>query len=304
MKKILKMVGWAFLLVILLSVAGGIYMYQTNPLIKAVAQNDESKLFYFPEKEVMSLDRFDFKERFLPVEDSIKICTYDFKPSADTVLGKIFLIHGAGGNVSTYQKLIIPLVQNGYAVYALDWRGFGKSNGVPNYKGVLRDTQVAFQNFMETSKNDSLKTIVYGMSLGGQLAVKIAKDNESEVDLLVLDGSVESAQQLAIDFAPISWLKNRAKDQPEKFNQEYVAVRDIATIKHIPKLIIHSKKDTEVPFSHGEHLFNAANEPKTFWETDTDHVMTLRDYPEETLKRLNGLVSQQPINNLLDNRDL
>ncbi|MCX2745502.1 alpha/beta fold hydrolase [Mangrovivirga sp. M17] len=200
------------------------------------------------------------------------------------------MIHGSGGNVSFYQPMIKTLVDNGFEVYALDWRGYGKSTGKPGYKGIMKDTQVAFTDFLNKAKGDSVQSIVYGMSLGGQLAVKITADNESQVDLLVLDGTVESAQSLAIDYAPAEFLKAKAKDTPEDFNQDYIAVRDIALIKNTPKLIIHSKSDKEIPFKRGKNVFEAAKEPKQFWETDTDHIMTLTDLPDETIERINALL--------------
>ncbi len=124
------------------------------------------------------------------------------------------------------------------------------------------------------------------MSLGGQLAVRITQENESEVDLLVLDGTVESAQTLAEDFAPIEFLKNKARNSPEDFNQDYIAVRDIALIENTPKLIIHSKNDKDVPIVRGKNVFNSAQEPKTFWETDTEHIQTLIKLPNETTQKI------------------
>lgn len=285
MKKILKIIGWTFLILLLVGIGIGTYFYQTDPMIKAIVNNDESKLYYFPSKEMANMDELDYDESTLTVEDSIKIYTYQFRPKGENK-ANIFLIHGAGGNVSSYRNLIKPLTDNGFAVYALDWRGYGKSTGVPNYKGVMKDTEIAFQDFIKKTTKDSLKTIVYGMSLGGPMAIKITKDNQNQVNLLVLDGTVESAQSLAIDYAPVDYLKEKAKNSPEKFNQDYVGVRDIAEIKNIPKLIIHSRIDRDVPFIRGKNIFNSAKEPKEFWETKTDHIMTLRDLTDETIKKI------------------
>jgi len=285
MKKILKIIGWTVLILLIGGIAIGTYFYQTDPMIKAIVNNDESKLYYFPTKEMANMDELEYVESSLIVEDSIKIYTYQFKQTGENK-ANIFLIHGAGGNVSSYRNLIKPLTDNGFAVYALDWRGYGKSTGFPNYKGVMKDTEIAFQDFSTKTAKDSLKTIVYGMSLGGPMAIKITKDNQNKVNLLVLDGTVESAQSLAIDYAPVDYLKEKAKKSPEKFNQDYVGVRDIAEIESIPKLIIHSRIDRDVPFIRGKNVYNSAKEPKEFWETETDHIMTLRDLTDETIKKI------------------
>lgn len=290
MKKILKIIGWLFLAVVVLGIGFGIYTYQTNEMIRAIINNDESTLYYFPSKEIRKMDKLNFSETILQVEDSVKINTYQFENLASETKANIFFIHGAGGNVTFYKEMISTLVKNGYNVYALDWRGYGKSNGTPNYKGVLKDTKVAFKDFISKTKNDSLKIIVYGMSLGGQLAVEITKDNQDKVDALILDSSVESAQGLAIDYAPIEFLKEDARKKPEKFNQDYVAIRDIKEIQNIPKLIIHSTNDKDVPFVRGENLFKAAKEPKEFWITETDHIMILVDQPKETIQKIDKLI--------------
>lgn len=285
MRKTLRFIGLTFLVLIIIGIGIGIYFYNSDPMIKAIVNNDESKLFYFPLKEMKIMDELNYSENILTVEDTLKIHTYEFKTN-ETKIANIFFIHGAGGNVSTYKDLIKPLVENGFEVYALDWRGYGKSTGTPNYKGVMKDTQVAFKDFLNKTTTDSLKTIVYGMSLGGPIAIKITKDNQNKIDALILDGTVESAQSLAIDYAPIDFLKEKAKKSPEKFNQDYVGIRDIAQIENIPKLIIHSRIDKDVPFIRGKNVYDSAKEPKVFWETETEHIMTLKDLTDEAIIKI------------------
>ena len=290
MKKVFKITGWAILIIIVFAIGFGTYIYQTNDMIRASINNDESKLYYFPTKELADLSDFQVNEIELKISNKVSVFNYHFKPITDNLHAKVFLIHGAGGNATTYKELIRPLVENGFEVYAVDWRSYGKSNGTPNYKNVLSDTQKSFIDYKKRTKNDSLKTIIYGMSLGGQVAVKIALDNEKKIDALVLDGSIPSAQQMAIDYAPMSFMKQRAMKHSEKFNQDYVAIRDISKIKNTPKLIIHSVNDYEVLFKHGENLYQQAQEPKEFWNTDTNHIMTLADYPTETIEKIKGII--------------
>ncbi|UII25630.1 lysophospholipase [Fulvivirga maritima] len=286
MKKFFKIFGISLVVLLLLLLGGGVYFYKTNPMLQAIVNNDESKLYYFPSKEMNNMDDLPYKQIVLEVDDSIQIHAYLFEPEQEKQ-ANVFLIHGAGGNVGIYEPMFKTLVNNGFAVYAFDWRGYGESSGTPGYKGVMKDTEVAFEDFIAKTASDSVKNIVYGMSLGGQMAVKITVENESKVDLLVLDATVESAQSLAIDYAPAEFLKEKAKKHPEDFNQDYVAVRDIALIKNTAKLIIHSKKDQDVPFSRGKNVYEAAQEPKEFWETETAHIMTLKDLPEEAVEKIN-----------------
>lgn len=281
--------GWISLSALLLVVGYGTYVYQSRPFLKAIINNDESKIYYRPVKEMQPMLHMAYAEYILKVEDSINIHTYLFKPKAKPTAA-IFLIKGNGGNISTNLDLIQPLIDNGFMVYSLDWRGYGDSTGVPNYQGIMKDTEEAFVHFLNETTNDSLKTLVYGMSLGGQLAIKLTKDNPTKVHALILDGTIASAQSFLLDNVDIGFLRTRILEAPQDYNQEYVGVRDIASIYNTPKLIIHSKSDRAVPFERGKSVFDAAKEPKEFWETDTKHIRTLTENAKKAIEKINALV--------------
>lgn len=73
MKKTFKILGWFILTAILLVVGLVVYVYQTNDMIKAIVNNDESKLYYFPSNEIKEMKLLSFSEKTLIVDDSIKI---------------------------------------------------------------------------------------------------------------------------------------------------------------------------------------------------------------------------------------
>lgn len=289
MKKIIKIIGRVFLTIIVLAIGYSIYLYQTKPIIKTLLNNDESKLFYKPKTEMKSMLDLNYDEHILKVEDALKIYSYTFDSNINPK-ANIFLIRGNGGNISTNLDKIKPLVDNGFNVYSVDWRGYGKSNGIPGYKEIMNDTRVAYLDFLSKTKNDSIKTIVYGMSLGGLLAVKITEENQTTVDALILDGTLASAHSFIKDNINGYILQMLIKT-PEEYNQDYMAIRDIAAIKDIPKLIIHSKKDRAVPFVRGKNVYDAAQEPKLFWETNTEHIETLTVLTNETMLKINELIS-------------
>lgn len=249
---------------------------------------NESMMFYRPSRVMEDMSPLVFEEKSIEVEKGVTIYTYHFK--CENPKANIFLIHGNGGNVSTYKNMIQTLVEGNYNVYTVDWRGYGKSTGKPEYKGVLKDTETAFDDFRSLTRHDSLKTIVYGMSLGGQMATKLVRDRQQDVDALILDGSLSSAHNLAMDFAPSKFIRDNMEKNASMFNQEYVAEREIQEITNIPKLIIHSKTDDVVAFYHGERLYENAPPPKTFWKTVTRHIRTLEELAEETIAKIDRLL--------------
>ncbi len=292
MARSLKFIGWTLLSLTVLFVGFAVYMYYSNPMLRAVVDNDESKLFYFPVKEVEGLEEFNYEEIPLQVEDTITVYAYFFKAATDSVKASIFFIHGSGGNVGRYAKMIKPLVESGFQVYTLDWRGFGKSNGRPLHTNVLDDTKKAFSDMLNRNEVDSTRIVVFGQSLGGQVAVRLTRDLENSVDALVLDGSIASFPTLAADFAPVEFLRRRAETNPDDFNQPYTALEDIKDIRNTPKLIIQSSDDRTVTPARGKALYANARDPKEFWQTEGEHIYTLINYPAEVVERIENLINQ------------
>jgi alpha-beta hydrolase superfamily lysophospholipase len=291
MKRFWKITG-IVLSVLIVSFTGlGVYLYHT-PTIQAIVHFDETKLFYSPSKDVEEIRDVAYEERVLTVDDTVSIYTYYFQTVLVPPKAKLFFIHGNAENVSKFQGYIKSFLAGGYNVYAVDFRGYGKSTGVPTYQGVWKDVDAAFVDFQTLTQDDRLKTVVFGMSLGGQLAVKTVHDHPSEVDAMVLDGSISSAMNIALDRVSNAYLKKKVREMPEMFNQEYVAERDIQSIQNIPKLIIHSEDDEVVPFHNGQLLYDQAQQPKTFWVTHTGHIKTLAVMPEAVVDEINNLVGE------------
>ena len=101
LKKIFKIVGIIIGLLTIGIFGFGFYFYKTTPIFKAIVNNDESKLFYFPSKKMSAINDLDYSEKVIEVDDSINIYTYQFK-TISPKKANIFLIHGGGGNISTY----------------------------------------------------------------------------------------------------------------------------------------------------------------------------------------------------------
>ncbi|MEO0573699.1 MAG: alpha/beta fold hydrolase [Bacteroidota bacterium] len=288
MGRTIKRIGGACVTLTLVLMIYGFLRYQSDSFVRALVHNDESYLFFNPSTQIQSMDDLNYSETLLTVEDSIKIHTFLFDTKGEAK-ANVFLLRGNSGNTSQSKELIKPLVNNGFSVYSVDWRGYGKSNGVPNYKGVMKDTETAFIDFLRQTEKDSTKTIVYGLSLGGQLATHLTKNHPTEIDALVLDGALESAHSFIVDnfqeYDLQSFIRN-----PEEYNQDYVTIKDIVHIHDIPKLIIQSKRDRVVPIARGKGLFKMAKEPKVFWETNTEHIKTISDLPVGLIERLEAII--------------
>jgi len=113
------------------------------------AQMDDK--FYQPKKELKPIEGLTYENISIPV-DKDTITAIFIRPTSKKPKATILFFHGAGGNVSTYTFMTKPLVDNGFQVVMVDFRGYGKSTGVPTHLNVAEDGQKFFD--LITQRND------------------------------------------------------------------------------------------------------------------------------------------------------
>lgn len=210
--------------------------------------------------------------------------------SADRVVsdqparGSILYCHGNGCNVLDVVDIASQLRRDLHCnVMIFDYAGYGRSEGNPTAAGILDDGRAA-RNWL--AKNDGIsndKVIVYGQSLGGSVAVDIAAKDGARA--LVVESSFTSLGDMGrrmFPFLPINWLLKERLPSVEKIGNY-----------HGPVFISHGKSDEVIPFSQGQRLFDAANEPKTFYippqEFDYHSASHCREHREKLKAFLDSL---------------
>lgn len=107
----------------------------------------------------------------------------------------VLLVHGYGEHSGRYQHVIERLVQSDYAVYALDHRGHGKSEGVRAYCDTMdqfvEDLKVYFDRVKAAQPGKKL--FVLGHSMGGLISLAFAERYQREFDGLIVSGSPVNA---------------------------------------------------------------------------------------------------------------
>ncbi|MBP6576717.1 MAG: alpha/beta fold hydrolase [Chryseobacterium sp.] len=245
------------------------------------AQMDDK--FYQPKKEMKTLEFKNIENISLPVE-SDTITAVVLKPESKSIKKTIIFFHGAGGNMSTYQYITKPLVENGFQVVMVDVRGYGKSTGKPTHLNVAEDGQKMFDYLLTRKDIQNTKIYLYGASLGSQVSTHLAKDNQAKISGLILDGGMSSFTDIAIRFKP------EMKDIIEKYvTSPYSAKEDVKSLNGLPKLFIYSKGDSTVPFEHGQVIYNNAPEPKQFLEFSGEHIQAMVVDKDRILKAINSL---------------
>ncbi len=169
----------------------------------------------------------------------------------------ILYFHGNDSHLDRYWDRIQILWRLGYQIFAVDYRGFGRSSGEPPEEGLYADARTAMDHVEE--RVGEATVIYYGMSLGSTAAVQLATERMPAV--LILEAPLASAQAFVDDATGLGVASDTL------MNTEFDNLGKIPFIQ-APKLIMHGTDDTFVRFEFGEMLYDAANQPKRFWEVE------------------------------------
>jgi pimeloyl-ACP methyl ester carboxylesterase len=175
------------------------------------------------------------------------------------------LMHGNAGNVGTRLGFYEAWLGLGVNLFSFDYRGYGRSQGVPSEEGTYQDAEAAHAWLV--ARGFAPENIVaLGKSLGGGVASELAL--RRPLGGLILQSTFTSIADVGADifpFLPVRWMNTIKYDTLGKLPRI-----------HIPVLIIHSRGDETVRFRHAERNYAAANQPKMFWEITSGHTDILQ----------------------------
>lgn len=187
--------------------------------------------------------------------------------------GSILFFHGNGDNVSTQLPNTYWMIDYGYDVYVIDYRGYGLSQGDVDLDATISDMEASIGTVIRQLESDQ-QLVVMGHSLGGSMAVYVVAKSQyrDRLAALVTIESFSDYRQIAQEAMNNSWLL-WAFQWPLSYtiDNTYRPLDYIAEVAPVPVLILHSESDTLVSLEHAEALFAAAHEPKSFQLIDSDH---------------------------------
>ena len=171
---------------------------------------------------------------------------------AETVL---LWFHGNAGNISYRYDMMRAMMELPVRVFIIDYRGYGKSEGKPTEQGLYLDARAAWDYLVNDRRVAPDHIVIFGKSLGGVPAIDLA--SQVEPAGLIVQSSFTSAGDMAatvLPFLPRGFLRTKMD-----------SVSKVPRVR-CPKLFIHSRTDEVVPFELGRRLYEAAPEPKEFYE--------------------------------------
>ena len=124
------------------------------------------------------------------------------------------VLHGNAGNVTLMaDSLRVLNHRHGLSALALDYRGYGKSEGTPSEQGVLQDARAARRWLAQKEGIAESDVVLMGQSLGGGVAVDLASTDGTRG--LVLTGTFTSIPDVAqhhVSWLPMKWILQTKMD--------------------------------------------------------------------------------------------
>lgn len=223
----------------------------------------QARYLYFPERAVTTSPAdigLNFEAVWLNTTDGEKLAGW-FIP-APAARGTLLYLHGNGGNIgSRLDQIAMFHHQMGLNVFIIDYRGYGASSGKPNEEGTYQDALAAWHFLTQQKRIGPERIILFGESLGGSIAAWLAaRHKPAGLILYASFTSIPEMAQTLYPMFPASWLSRYRYDTLAALNG----------VKR-PVLILHSRDDEIIPFSHGQALLHAAHGSKRLVELRGGH---------------------------------
>jgi len=171
----------------------------------------------------------------------------------------LLYLHGARWDVRSSAHRMRRMHELGFAVLGIDYRGFGQSTpALPSEALAHEDALAAWQWLAQ--RHPQARRYLFGHSLGGAIAVRLAGEVNDAAGLIVEGGFTSIAdvvQTMKWGWLPVSPL----------ITQRFDAGAQIERVK-APLLVVHGSEDRLIQPTLGRALYERAHAPKRFLLVD------------------------------------
>jgi fermentation-respiration switch protein FrsA (DUF1100 family) len=253
----------------------------------------ERQMIYFPTRvsadaPTPPLPGASVEEVWLDAGDGVRVHgLYVSRPDA---FADLLFFHGNAGNLYDRLDNVVLLVESGFNVLIMDYRGYGKSDGSPSERALYDDGLAAYRYLLDERGVDPTRLVLFGRSLGSTVAIELGQQVEAAA--VIAESAFTSAQELArvhYGFLPGMLLRS--------MTHEFDSISKAPKLK-APVLYVHGNVDTIVPAVMGRRLFEASPEPKEWYEiAGAGHNDTLFVGGAEYFRRLTDFVRRHVSSN-------
>ena len=198
------------------------------------------------------------EDHYFETSDGVRLHGWFFR-ATDAEAPVIVWLHGNAGNISNRAPMAAEFARRGVSVLLAEWRGFGRSEGIPTESGLYHDALAAYDHAVTDLGVSAESIVMYGESLGGPYAAYVA--SRRKVRGVIIENSFPSLADLGNALyapIPIGWTAPRAMTTTRWLNQAGV-----------PVLVMHGRRDHVIPFGLGMKLYEGLRGPKELFVSET-----------------------------------
>lgn len=187
----------------------------------------------------------------LTTSDDERLVLWQLEP--DRPIADVVYFHGNGGNLSIWMPVLVTLHQLDLRVLAVDYRGYGRSTGVPSEEGLVRDAE-AVVRYARGARTAGRPLVYWGRSLGGAIAAAATRAHAP--DGVILESTFPDKASIL-------------RRQPVLRALNLFSTYRFSTLEALqgfdrPVLVMHGDRDSVIPYRLGRELFDRLDAPKRF----------------------------------------
>lgn len=214
----------------------------------------QRNILFVPSRSTPSMTETNVSEMSevnIETKDELSLLSWFYRGKVEKPL--IIYFQGNAGNISDRDYKARFLIDNGFSVLLLGYRGYGGNKGQPSEEGLRKDGEAALE-FANREGFEASNIILYGESLGTGVVVDLG--TLTKFKGIVLEAPYTSIEALAKKrywFIPVRFLLKDKFDSISKVSQ-----------LTSPTLVLHGDSDRVINMDYGKQLYDAIPQPKNF----------------------------------------
>jgi dipeptidyl aminopeptidase/acylaminoacyl peptidase len=229
-----------------------------------------------------------FEEVEIPANDGGTLSGWWLPSTVDSPV--LILAHGWSSNMGRFLPYMRKLHEEGYSLLAFNARNHGCSSALknPTVWTFSQDILSAAQYLREREKVSDRPIGVIGHSIGGSAAINAASQDNTIHAVISIGAFAHPIELMKIDLknrhipiCPFGWLLFKYLRYFRGIDFDRIApVRNIPSADaHI--LLVHGKRDDQVPVFQAEELYKASNPERTqLWIMEESGHNDCHHHPE------------------------
>lgn len=228
----------------------------------------QERLIFYPTRLSSDVEfsyTAEFEEHFFEVEEGVRLhgLLFRARPAGSinsdqehSSKGLVFYLHGNAGALDSWGYAADVFLAEGYDVFILDYRGYGKSEGtISSKKQFLADVELVWKEISKQYRQEEI--IITGFSIGSGPAAWLASQNKPK--MLILQAPYYSLKDLAKRYFPVL---------PAALLRYNFTTAEYLRQVEAPVVLMHGTADEIIPYESSLMIKEALGEKATLYSLE------------------------------------